>query len=377
MIMTNTQDERQAALDRLMPLQKSDFRAIFDAMDGLPVTIRTIDPPLHEFLPNEEDIIRELESVKSSEELDEDQKQEESDRLRNMLERLEQLREQNPMLGHRGCRLGITYPEITEMQAKAIFLAAADLIKKKKVVIPEVMIPMVGHKEELSNQKEIIDRVAHQVLRRHKIEMKYLVGTMIEVPRAALIADQIAQDAEFFSFGTNDLTQMSMAFSRDDAGKFLRHYYEKGILTKDPFITLDQEGVGQLVILATEKGRGVREDLKVGICGEHGGDPRSVEFCHRIGLDYVSCSPYRVPIARLAAAQAAILEMREAGKPETEKRKTTIRRPVEAKAGKTAKAKAKTAKAPAAKAGKKKPAKAAAKAGATKKKKAASGKKKK
>jgi pyruvate,orthophosphate dikinase len=337
MIMANTKDERQAALDRLMPLQKSDFRAIFDAMEGLPVTIRTIDPPLHEFLPNEEDILREIEQVKNSEDLDEEQKQQEHDRLRNMLERLDQLREQNPMLGHRGCRLGITYPEITEMQAKAIFLAAADLIKKKKRVMPEVMIPLVGHKAELANQKEIIDRVAQQVLRRHKIEMSYMVGTMIEVPRAALTADQIADEAEFFSFGTNDLTQMSMAFSRDDAGKFLRHYYDKGILTSDPFITLDQDGVGQLVRMATEKGRQVRPNLKVGICGEHGGDPRSVDFCHRMGLDYVSCSPFRVPIARLAAAQAVIRLMPEAEKSKPKKRKTAKPKAAASKAGKTTK----------------------------------------
>lgn len=360
MIMANTQDERQAALDKLMPLQKSDFRGILEAMEGLPVTIRTLDPPLHEFLPKEEDIREEIEKIKASEEIED--KQAKIDHLNNMLERVNALHEQNPMLGHRGCRLGITYPEITEMQAKAIFLAAADLIKKKKNVIPEVMIPLVGHRTELANQKEIVDRVAQQVMRRHKIEIPYKVGTMIEVPRAALTADQIAQEAEFFSFGTNDLTQMSMAFSRDDAGKFLRYYYDKGILTADPFVTIDQEGVGQLVRMATEKGRSVKPDLKVGICGEHGGDPRSVEFCHKVGLNYVSCSPFRVPIARLAAAQV-VIRGRLAGTESTApvkprkaaaKKKTTAVKPTKSAKPTKAMTKTKAAKKKSTKSGKKK-----------------------
>ncbi len=305
MILATTQDERQAALDRLVTFQRHDFKAIFEAMEGLPVTIRTLDPPLHEFLPKAEDIQKELAELQD---LPDEEKEEKSKRLQKILTQIEQLHEQNPMLGHRGCRLGITYPEITEMQAKAIFTAAADLIKHGKKVFPEVMIPLVGHRAELAHQKEIVVRVAEQVMRRHKVEIPYLVGTMIEVPRAALIADQIAEEAQFFSFGTNDLTQMAMGFSRDDATKFLRYYYDKGILNVDPFVTLDQEGVGQLVAMATEKGRKVRPDLKVGICGEHGGDPASIEFCHQVGLDYVSCSPYRVPVARLAAAQVVVRE---------------------------------------------------------------------
>jgi pyruvate,orthophosphate dikinase len=326
MILAETQDARQAALDRLLPFQRNDFKGIFDAMDGLPVTIRTLDPPLHEFLPRAEEVMQQIAELEAASYDDIEDKDERIDRLRRMLEQIEQLHEQNPMLGHRGCRLGITYPEITEMQAKAIFVAAADMIKKKKQVFPEVMIPLVGNAKELANQKEIVVRVAEQVQRRHKVEIPYLVGTMIEIPRAALTADEIAEEAEFFSFGTNDLTQMTMGFSRDDAGKFLRHYYDKEILEKDPFVTLDQTGVGQLVRMATEKGREVNPDLKVGICGEHGGDPRSVDFCHRTGLNYVSCSPFRVPIARLAAAHATIRE-RGGPKPPAQRKTAAKSRP--------------------------------------------------
>jgi len=219
------------------------------------------------------------------------------------------MKELNPMLGHRGCRLGIVYPEITEMQVRAIMEAACEMAKAKKKVIPEIMIPLVGHVNEFKNQKEVVERIANEVIKKYKVKnMEYLVGTMIEIPRAAITADQIAEEAQFFSFGTNDMTQMAMGFSRDDAGRFLRYYIDKGILPKDPFVSIDQDGVGVLVQMGTEKGRATNKDLKVGICGEHGGDPDSVEFCHKIGLNYVSCSPFRVPIARLAAAQATIKE---------------------------------------------------------------------
>ncbi|MFH2056072.1 MAG: pyruvate, phosphate dikinase [bacterium] len=337
MILASTQDERQAALDRLLPFQKSDFKGILAAMEDLPVTIRTLDPPLHEFLPKQEEVLQQIAEIQGNEDLDAEHKEEKLKRLKHVLEQIEQLHEQNPMLGHRGCRLGITYPEITEMQAKAIFAAAADLIKKGKKVYPEVMIPLVGNAKEFANQKEIVVRVAEAAMRRHKIEIPYLVGTMIEIPRAALTAGEIAKEAQFFSFGTNDLTQMTMGFSRDDAGKFLRYYYEKEILDKDPFVTIDQVGVGRLVRMATEEGRAVNEHLKVGICGEHGGDPRSVEFCHEIGLNYVSCSPFRVPIARLAAAQATI---RERGGPQPHKvgKPKAARSKAEPKAKKTPKA---------------------------------------
>ncbi len=301
MILATTPADRQTSLDRLFPFQKADFKGIFDAMEGLPVTIRTLDPPLHEFLPKEEDVRKQISEI----EKDPD-KAEEVERLKRILERIDQLHEQNPMMGHRGCRLGITYPEITEMQVRAILTAAAELIKDGKKILPEIMIPLVGHRTELANQREIVLRVAELVQRKHKVEIPFIVGTMIEIPRAAVTADEIAQEAEFFSFGTNDLTQMTMGFSRDDAGKFLRYYYDKSILEKDPFVSLDQTGVGALVKMAKEKGRSVKPNLKVGICGEHGGDPSSIEFCNRVGLNYVSCSPYRVPIARLAAAQAVI-----------------------------------------------------------------------
>jgi pyruvate,orthophosphate dikinase len=301
MILAKTTAERQIALDKLLPFQKKDFKEIFEVMEGLPVTIRTLDPPLHEFLPDREQLIEEIATLKAKG-AEEAQIQEKE----KLLNRVMELHEMNPMLGHRGCRLGIVFPEITEMQARAIFEAACELAKRGKSVIPEVMIPLVGHVNEFKNQKEVVVRVAEQTMKKYKVQIKYLVGTMIEIPRACLTADEIATEAEFFSFGTNDLTQMTYGFSRDDAGKFLQYYIAHGILDQDPFVSIDQSGVGELVEMGVEKGRSSRKDLKVGICGEHGGDPDSVTFCHKVGLDYVSCSPYRIPIARLAAAQAAI-----------------------------------------------------------------------
>jgi pyruvate,orthophosphate dikinase len=317
MILADTTAERQTALDKLMPFQKSDFTGIFKAMEGLPVTIRTLDPPLHEFLPNAEEIKAKIKKL-----TDDGADSEKIEKQEKILARIQELHEQNPMLGHRGCRLGITYPEITEMQVRAIMKAACELTKKGKKVFPEIMIPLVGNVNELENQKEIVVRVAEEMLRKTKTKVDYKVGTMIEIPRAALTADQIAEQADFFSFGTNDLTQMSMGLSRDDAGRFLKFYVDKGILEKDPFVTLDQVGVGQLVKIGTEKGRETKKDLKIGICGEHGGDPASVEFCYKAGLNYVSCSPFRVPIARLAAGQAVIKE-KEAGKKSKQKSYTT------------------------------------------------------
>jgi pyruvate,orthophosphate dikinase len=301
MIMAKTTAERQIALDKLLPFQKKDFKEIFGVMEDLPVTIRTLDPPLHEFLPDREELIEEIATLKAKES-DEGQ----IEKKEKLLDRVQELHEMNPMLGHRGCRLGIVFPEITEMQARAIFEAACELAQRGKSVIPEVMIPLVGHVNEFKNQKEVVVRVADQTMKKYKVKIKYLVGTMVELPRACLTADEIATEAEFFSFGTNDLTQMTYGFSRDDAGKFLQYYIDRGILDQDPFVSIDQSGVGELVELGVKKGRMSRKDLKVGICGEHGGDPDSVVFCHKVGLDYVSCSPYRVPIARLAAAQAAI-----------------------------------------------------------------------
>jgi pyruvate,orthophosphate dikinase len=310
MILADTAEERQLALNKLLPYQRSDFKGIFRAMDGKPVTIRTLDPPLHEFLPRREDVIAEIAEMKEKEDK---VSYEESLALRDQiathektLDRLVQLAEQNPMLGHRGCRLGIIYPEITEMQAKAIFAAACDLAKDGIKVLPEVMIPLVGSVEELRHQRDIVERAAEEIFKKRKMRVDYKVGTMIEVPRAALTADRIAEVADFFSFGTNDLTQMTMGFSRDDSGKFLGAYVEKGILPADPFVSLDIEGVGQLLRMGTERGRATNPKLTVGLCGEHGGDGQTIAFCHEIKLSYVSCSPFRVPIARLAAAQAVI-----------------------------------------------------------------------
>ena len=303
MIMAETEEERRKALDKLLPFQKDDFKGIFKEMAGLPVIIRTLDPPLHEFLPKREDLMVEIALMKEKGE--DPKKIEEKEKI---LARVEQLHEFNPMLGHRGCRLGITYPEITEMQARAIMEAACELKKEGVEVIPEIMIPLVGNVNELKNQKEVVVKVAEEVMEKYGVKVKYMVGTMIEIPRATVTADQIAEEAEFFSFGTNDLTQMTLGFSRDDVAKFLPIYIDKKIIKDDPFMTLDQEGVGQLVKIAIEKGRKTNPSLEIGICGEHGGDPESVKFCHRVGMNYVSCSPYRVPVARLAAAQAAVEE---------------------------------------------------------------------
>ena len=302
MILADNVDDREKALAELLPMQRADFLGLFQEMKGRPVTIRLLDPPLHEFLPKREELMCEVAVMKA-------QKKENTPKYKKaskLLARVEDLHEFNPMLGHRGCRLGIVYPEITRMQARAIFEAAAILAKKKIKVIPEVMVPLVGMIAEFINQKKLIVEMAKTVMKEQKVKIQYMVGTMIELPRAALTADEIAKEAEFFSFGTNDLTQTTFGFSRDDAGKFITRYLESGILEKDPFVTLDQDGVGQLVKMGVAKGRAYRAGLKVGICGEHGGDPASVEFCHRTGLNYVSCSPYRVPIARMAAAHAAI-----------------------------------------------------------------------
>jgi pyruvate,orthophosphate dikinase len=295
MIVAESEAGRRAALAKLEPMQKQDFIDLFTIMDGLPVTIRLLDPPLHEFLPKTES---EIEAVAKAAGTD----------AETVKKRSSQLHESNPMLGHRGCRLGISYPEIYEMQARAIFAAAADMQKQGKPLVPEVMIPLVATKKEFEILKAMIDRVAGEVQAATGVVVKYLVGTMIELPRAALRAGDIAESAQFFSFGTNDLTQTTFGLSRDDAGNFLPDYQRAGIFEQDPFVTIDQDGVGELVAIAAERGRKTRPDIKLGICGEHGGDPNSVKFCHRTGLDYVSCSPYRVPIARLAAAQAAIEE---------------------------------------------------------------------
>jgi pyruvate,orthophosphate dikinase len=283
----------QGGLTELLKLQRKDFEGIFKAMNGLPVTIRTLDPPLHEFLPHDEEGTRKLaRKLKTN--------------AKHLWDRVQSLHEANPMLGHRGCRLGVVFPEITEMQARAIFEAAVNMQKKGIKVLPEIMIPLVSDVTELRLQADVVHKVAAEVCGKAKLKVEYLVGTMIELPRAALTADKIAEVAQFFSYGTNDLTQTTFGISRDDSGKFLPFYIENRILKDDPFQVLDQEGVGQLVRMGTEKGRATRPDLKVGICGEHGGEPSSVQFCHRVGLSYVSCSPYRVPIARLAAAQAAL-----------------------------------------------------------------------
>jgi pyruvate,orthophosphate dikinase len=300
MILADNEKDRRAALKKLLPLQRKDFDGVFRAMDGFPVTIRTLDPPLHEFLPRREDLLVEIAVLEATK-----PKSPKLKGLRKLLQRVEELHEFNPMLGHRGCRLGITYPEITEMQVRAIFEAAVAVSKSGIKVKPEVMIPLIATVKEMENQASIVNRVAQEVFKEKGKKIDYLVGTMIELPRAALVADEIAKEAQFFSFGTNDLTQTTFGFSRDDVNKILPTYISEGILKQDPFAVLDREGVGQLVKMATERGRKTRPDLKVGICGEHGGEPSSVEFCYRTGLNYVSCSPFRVLTARLAAAQAA------------------------------------------------------------------------
>ena len=318
MILARDEKTRRKSLAKLLPMQRKDFAGLFTAMDGFPVVIRTLDPPLHEFLPKREILMVELAKLPSA---DIKTKREMVARyqtfgatvkdlkkvLTELLERVEELHEFNPMLGHRGCRLGITYPEITEMQARAIFEAAVQVAKKGVKVIPEVMIPLIGSVEEFANQKKIVVAVADEVLAKAGMKkLKYMVGTMIEIPRAALTAELVAKEAEFFSFGTNDLTQTTMGLSRDDYTKFQKEYEKAKIFKNDPFAVLDQQGVGQLVEMATKNGRKANPELEVGICGEHGGEPNSVQFCYRVGMNYVSCSPYRVPIARLAAAQAAI-----------------------------------------------------------------------
>ena len=301
MIIAGTKEARKEALDHLLPMQYNDFYQMFKALGDLPMTIRLLDPPLHEFLPSKEELIAKVATEKA---LNQDYKADEE-----MLNLVEAMSESNPMMGLRGCRLGLTYPEINEMQVRAIFSAACDLKKEGLNVKPEVMIPLVGHSNELKEARSVLERVAKEVMDEKGVCVDYQFGTMIEIPRAALTADKIAEYAEFFSFGTNDLTQMTFGFSRDDAeGKFLNNYVEKKILPANPFETLDQEGVGELMKIALDKALIVRPNLKRGICGEHGGDPDSVKFCHRIGLNYVSCSPFRVPQARLAAAQAAIEE---------------------------------------------------------------------
>jgi pyruvate,orthophosphate dikinase len=293
MILAGSEKVRRAAVMELLPYQRDDFRGILEAMNDLPVTIRLLDPPLHEFMPQNDKQINELANELNIS----------ADAIRI---RISNLHELNPMLGHRGCRLGIAYPEITEMQSRAIFEATAELTKNDVNVFPEVMIPLVGTYAEFENQEAIVRKIADAVMEENSIKFNYLVGTMIELPRAALTADEIAQKAEFFSFGTNDLTQTTYGFSRDDIGGFLPDYLEQKVLAHDPFQSLDQSGVGQLVKMGVDKGRSIRENLKIGICGEHGGDPASIDFCHRVGLDYVSCSPYRVPVARLAAAHSVL-----------------------------------------------------------------------
>ena len=293
MITADSEKVREEALEKILPYQRDDFEGLFRAMDGYTVTIRFLDPPLHEFLPHtEEEIIPLAQSLGMTPEA-----------LKN---RVESLKEFNPMMGHRGCRLAVTYPEIARMQTRAVIEAAINVKKEGKTVIPEIMIPLIGTVNELKYVKNIVVKTAEEIIKETGVDLKYEVGTMIEIPRAALTADEIAKEAEFFSFGTNDLTQMTFGFSRDDASKFLNDYYKKKILEQDPFATIDQEGVGKLVAMAAELGRKTRPSIHLGICGEHGGDPKSIEFCHKVGLDYVSCSPYRVPVARLAAAIAAI-----------------------------------------------------------------------
>lgn len=294
MILSETVEDREEALNELIPFQKGDFKAMYKVLNGLPMTVRYLDPPLHEFLPTEEeDIIALAKDMNVS--------------VEKLKEKISDLHEFNPMMGHRGCRLAVTYPEIAKMQTRALMEAAIEVSEEEGIeIVPEIMIPLVGEEKELKFVKDIVVETAELVKKEKNSDMQYHIGTMIEIPRAALTADAIAKEAEFFSFGTNDLTQMTFGFSRDDAGKFLDSYYQNKIYESDPFAKLDQTGVGQLVEMAVEKGRKTRPNIKLGICGEHGGEPSSIEFCNRIGLDYVSCSPFRVPIARLAAAQAAI-----------------------------------------------------------------------
>jgi pyruvate,orthophosphate dikinase len=299
-------------------MQKADFIGLFETMSPYAVTVRFLDPPLHEFLPKREELMVEIAKLEATGKTSTNSdlikkavdlvKEPGTDlsKAKTLLHRVEELHEFNPMLGHRGCRLGVTYPEITEMQTEAVISAACELVKKGKKIVPEIMIPLVGAVSELKNQKDIVIRVAQATIKKYGVKLEYKIGTMIELPRAAVTADKIAVEADFFSFGTNDLTQTTFGFSRDDTAKIIAHYTDKGLYEKDPFQVLDREGVGELVKMAIAKGRGVKKDLKVGICGEHGGDPNSVEFCHMAGLDYVSCSPFRVPIARLAAARATL-----------------------------------------------------------------------
>jgi pyruvate,orthophosphate dikinase len=309
MILSEAKEERTAAIYKLLPFQKEDFYGLFKAMGDRPVTIRTLDPPLHEFLPRREDLMVELAVLKASQ----SDQQEKILELEKLLERVKALSEFNPMLGHRGCRLGVTYPEVIEMQASAIFEAVIQLTKEGEKIFPEIMIPLIGTREELTDQKEIVVRVAEELMEKHGVKIPYSVGTMIEIPRAAITAAEVAKDAEFFSFGTNDLTQTTYGVSRDDGADFMAHYLAKGIWPDNPFETVDIPGVGELMKWAVEKGRQTRPDLKVGICGVHGGDPRSIIFCHKIGLNYVSCSAYQIPIARLAAAQVVLEEKKENG----------------------------------------------------------------
>jgi pyruvate,orthophosphate dikinase len=304
MILADTPEARKTALEKLLPMQHQDFKGIFKAMAGCPVTIRLLDPPLHEFLPNREELLEEVTRMRALKQTGKELEAKEA-----LLNKVSELHESNPMMGFRGCRLGLIYPEITQMQVRAIFEAATDLQKDGIEVLPEIMVPLIGHVNELKTAREQLVSVAEEVMSRKNVRVNYLFGTMIEIPRAALTADEIAEYAEFFSFGTNDLTQMTFGYSRDDAeGKFLNKYLEQGILKDNPFETLDTQGVGQLVEIARDKGRQARPDIKLGICGEHGGEAKSVQFCHRAGLFYVSCSPFRVPVARLAAAQAVVME---------------------------------------------------------------------
>ena len=296
MILSETSEERTKALNELIPFQKGDFKAMYKELKGMPMTVRYLDPPLHEFLPSEDEEIISL-------------AKEMNVTVEHLKNKIAELHEFNPMMGHRGCRLDVTYPEIAKMQTRALMEAAIEVTEEEGYnITPEIMIPLVGEEKELKFVKDIVVEIAEEVKKEKNSNIKYHIGTMIEVPRAALLADEIAKEAEFFSFGTNDLTQLTFGFSRDDAGKFLDSYYQNQIYEIDPFAKLDQKGVGKLVEMAVEKGKSTRSDIKLGICGEHGGEPSSIEFFHKVGLDYVSCSPYRVPIARLAAAQAKLKE---------------------------------------------------------------------